>query len=175
MEKAKRYFHIFMNILEIYIPSVAIVVLFTSFILQIFSRYILNAPMIWPYEMAQVSYVCAIMLGTCYAERKQENIMFTVLYDALPPMICKLFDLLSNFMVVLFFAISLPSVMDFYTFFMTRYSTVLKIPLGLVYFPYFPFMLITTVRFARRFIYTLKTPAAKLSAKNNPRNEEELI
>ncbi len=175
MEKAKKYFGTFMDVLEIYIPSVAIISLFVAFILQIFSRYVLNAPLIWPYELAQVSYLVAIMLGTCYAERSYENIMFTVFYDFLPKSLRKVCDLLSYLLIVVFFVISFPSILEFYSFFMTRYSTVLKLPLGIVYLPYFPFVIITTVRFMFRFVKTLRTPAAMLYKESKATDKEELV
>lgn len=173
MGKFRRGWQIFMDILEVYVPSVSIITLFVAFILQIFSRYALRAPMIWPYEVAQVSYVFAIMLGTCYAERHQENIAFTVLYDALGPRMKKLFDLINAFLVVGVLAYSLYSLVGFYSFFMTRYSVVLKLPLGIVYFPYVPFVLITICRFARRFIHALRTPAHILCAGHGVSQSEE--
>lgn len=146
-----------MNVIEIYIPSIAIATLFIAFIIQIFSRYVLRAPLIWPYEAAQLSYVTAILLGTCYTERCSENISFTILYDRLPPWLRKISDLLCYLIIVIVLALSLPSLVSFYSFFMTRFSVVLKIPLGIVYFPYLPFILITIGRFAYRFIHTLRT------------------
>lgn len=164
-----------MDILEVYVPSVSIITLFVAFILQIFSRYALRAPMIWPYEVAQISYVFAIMLGTCYAERQCENIAFTVLYDALGPRFKKLCDMISAAMVVGVLGYSLYSLVDFYAFFMTRYSVVLKVPLGIVYFPYVPFVLITICRFARRFVHTLRTKADVLCAEREASQSEEVV
>ena len=175
MAKARKIWQVFMDIIEVYIPSITIITLFIAFILQIFSRYVLRAPMVWPYEVAQISYVVAIMLGTCYAERAQENICFSILYDAMPPVVRKIFDIIADLMIVAVLGYSLYSLIDFYAFFMTRYSVVLKVPLGIVYFPYVPFVLITICRFARRLIHVLRTPAAELAAKPSEIVNEEVI
>lgn len=162
-----------MDIVEIYIPSISIITLFVAFFMQIFSRYVLNSPMVWPYEVAQISYVIAIMLGTCYAERNKENISFSIVYDAVPPTVQKIFDLISHVMIVGVLGFSLYSLIPFYEFFMTRFSVVLKVPLGIVYFPYVPFVVITICRYLKRLVHIVRTPAAQLAAENAHQESEE--
>ena len=162
-----------MDILEIYIPSISIITLFVAFFMQIFSRYVLNTPMVWPYEVAQISYVIAIMLGTCYADRTQENINFSIVYDAVSPKMQKVFDLVSHAMIVGVLGFSLHSLIPFYEFFMTRYYVVLKVPLGIVYFPYVPFVIITICRYLKRLIHLIRTPAEQLAEENAHSVSEE--
>ena len=72
LEKAKKYFGTFMDVLNIHTIR-SNNKSFCLFILQIF-WYVLNTPLIWPYELAQVSCLVAIMLGTCYAEEAMKTL-----------------------------------------------------------------------------------------------------
>lgn len=69
MDIWKKCFQAVMDFIEIYVPMFWFVLLFVAFILQIISRYIFNNPLVWPYELAQISYIWIITLGCCYAQR----------------------------------------------------------------------------------------------------------
>jgi len=56
-EKLKKIFHVFLDIVEIYIPIVTFSALFIAFILQIVSRYVFRHPLVWPYELSQFGYL----------------------------------------------------------------------------------------------------------------------
>ena len=77
----KKCFQAVMDFIEIYMPMCWFILLFVAFILQIISRYIFNNPLVWPYELAQISYVWIITLGCCYAQRTDDNIVFSVIYE----------------------------------------------------------------------------------------------
>ena len=80
MDVLKKCFQAVMDFIEIYMPMCWFILLFVAFILQIISRYIFNNPLVWPYELAQISYVWIITLGCCYAQRTDDNIVFSVIY-----------------------------------------------------------------------------------------------
>ena len=81
MDVWKKCFQAVMDFIEIYMPMCWFILLFVAFILQIISRYIFNNPLVWPYELAQISYVWIITLGCCYAQRTDDNIVFSVIYE----------------------------------------------------------------------------------------------
>lgn len=144
----KKGFRIFMDVIEIYLPACWFVLLFVAFVLQIVSRYLFNNPLVWPYELAQISYVWIITLGCCYAQRSDDNIVFSIVYETVGEKVQKIFRMLQDILIVGLLGYMIPAVLDFYKFYMTRYSTVFKLPLGFVYFGFFIFQMITICRYA---------------------------
>lgn len=146
MKKARKILDVLMNIVEIWIPSAMMLALFLAFLIQIASRYLFKHPLVWPYELSQLAYLWVITLGCNYAQRTDDNIVFSVVYDLVPEKIKRIFDLISCLLVSGIFAAVLPKVISFYAFYFTRYSTVFKLPLGFVYLGFLIFMLITLGR-----------------------------
>lgn len=147
MKQCKRVIQTVMDVVEIFIPSVMIVTLFVAFLIQVASRYIFKNPLVWPYELSQMAYLWVITLGCNYAQRTDDNIVFSVVYDLAPGTVKKIFTILSDAIICGVFLAVLPKVVSFYEFYFTRYSTVFKLPLGLVYFGFLIFMVISILRY----------------------------
>lgn len=144
------------DVIEIYIPMCWFILLFVAFILQIISRYIFNNPLVWPYELAQISYVWVITLGCCYAQRTDDNIVFSVVYELAGEKIRRLFRFLQDILIVGLLAYLLWPALEFYKFYFTRYSTVFKVPLGFVYLGFLVFQIITIIRYLTDLVRCLK-------------------
>ena len=143
MDIWKKCFQAVMDFIEIYVPMFWFVLLFVAFILQIISRYIFNNPLVWPYELAQISYIWIITLGCCYAQRTDDNIVFSVIYELVGEKARRLLRLLEDILIVgLLVYLVLPA-LEFYRFYFTRYSTVFKVPLGFVYLGFFLFQIMS--------------------------------
>lgn len=147
MKQCKRVIQTVMDAVEIFIPSVMIVTLFVAFLIQVASRYIFKNPLVWPYELSQMAYLWVITLGCNYAQRSDDNIVFSVVYDLVPGTVKKIFTVLSDAIICGVFLAVMPKVISFYEFYFTRYSTVFKLPLGLVYFGFLIFMVISILRY----------------------------
>lgn len=152
----KKIIKIISDIIEIYVPSVMMVLLFVAFILQIVSRYIFRHPLVWPYEFSQMAYLWVITLGCLYAQRTDDNIVFSIVYDVVPDKVKAIFRILSDLLITVVFAAVLPSVISFYQFYFTRYSTVFKFPMGLVYLGFLFLMIITMLRSIRNIIKNVR-------------------
>ena len=100
MDVWKKCFQAVMDFIEIYMPMCWFILLFVAFILQIISRYIFNNPLVWPYELAQISYVWIITLGCCYAQRTDDNIVFSVIYELVGEKVRRLFRFLQDILIV---------------------------------------------------------------------------
>ncbi len=58
--------------------------MFSAVILQVFYRYVLNDPLVWPFELSIYCYVFIIYLGGAMAARKQTHIAFEMLAGIMP-------------------------------------------------------------------------------------------
>ncbi len=166
MKKTRKVLDALMDVVEIWIPSMMMLALFCAFLIQIASRYLFSRPLVWPYELSQLAYLWVITLGCNYAQRTDENIVFSVVYDLIPKTVQKIFDLISSLLVSGIFLIVLPQVISFYEFYFTRYSTVFKLPLGLVYLGFLIFMIITIVRSLCKIVTTVRSFAKKTEGGN---------
>lgn len=140
------------DVVELYIPALAFTVMFLTFVLQIFSRYVLRQPLQWAYEVTVSCYLWLVLLGACYAQRERRHVSFTMLCDrmAVRPRAVTMF--LGNLLMTVAFVYAFVPSVEF-VFFMKRQETSsLKISLDLVYFAYIPFMIIMTVYFVRDMI-----------------------
>jgi C4-dicarboxylate transporter, DctQ subunit len=156
MAQVKKIFHVLLDIIEIYIPIAAFVALFVSFILQIASRYIFRHPLVWPYELSQFGYIWTILLGACYVSRNDEHIVFSIAYESASTKVRKAFDIINYSLTIFFFCIPIPATIQFYKFYMTRYSAVFNFPLGIIYFAFVPFTVISICRSISRLVKCFK-------------------
>ena len=128
------------DIVEVYIPVASFVIMFLVFIAQIFSRYILRAPLAWAYEVTVSCYLWLVVLGACYAQRNRSHVTFTLLTDTLPMRVQAAFIGLGSLLIAVAFIWSFVPSIDFVDFMKAQKTSVLKITLNIVYAPYIPFL-----------------------------------
>lgn len=128
------------DIVEVYIPVASFVIMFLVFIAQIFSRYILRAPLAWAYEVTVSCYLWLVVLGACYAQRNRSHVTFTLLTDKLPMRVQAAFIGLGSLLIAVAFIWSFVPSIDFVDFMKAQKTSVLKITLNIVYAPYIPFL-----------------------------------
>lgn len=158
MEKLKKAFQTLLNVIELYIPMIMFSALFIAFILQIVSRYLFRSPLVWPYELAQIGYVWVILLGAGYCSRTDDHIVFSVVYESAVPLVKRIFDIISDVLIIGLFVLTIPALISFYQFFFTRFSTVFRVPLGVVYFPFAIYTVSCIARSIIRLIKHLRSP-----------------
>lgn len=129
-----------LDLFEIYIPSAAFTIMFLVFLLQIFFRYFLNAPLTWPYEVTIFGFIWTALLGACFARRHAVHVEFTLVYDAMPPRIQLFFRLIANGLILAAFLLALKPSYEQVQFLAFKKSTVLKIPFNIAFAPYVVFV-----------------------------------
>ena len=139
----KKVFNILRDCVELYIPIAALLIMFCTFVFQIFSRYILNNPVPWAYEVTVMCYLWMVVLGACYAYRDRSHVTFTLFYDQFGPRVKAFIGFLGNLLMVIAFAyMFLPSCDMILNQMSKQVTSVFKIGLNIVYFPFIPFMII---------------------------------
>ena len=137
---------ILIDIPEKYVSSVTFSILFIVFVLQIFFRYVLNRPLVWPYEVSIFAFIWTVMLGACYAKRHNVHVVFNLVYDRQKPLVQLIFRMIGNTAIVTAFCIALVPTFRFIRFMRNDRSVDLKIPFDIAYGPYLVFMVIIIVR-----------------------------
>lgn len=129
------------DIIEIYIPVIAFMVMFLTFILQIVMRYIFKYPLTWAYEITVIGFSWTVILGACYAMKHRTHVTFTLIYDSLSKKKAAIIRALGNIIIVIaFIALIVPSY-KYVTFMNFQSTSVFKINLSLVFMPFIYFLI----------------------------------
>ena len=151
---------ILIDIPEKYVSSVTFIILFLVFVLQIFFRYVLNRPLVWPYEVSIFAFIWTVMLGACFAKRHNAHVKFNLVYDRQKPRVQTIFRIIGNTAIFAAFCIGLVPTYSYIRFMRIDRSMALGIPFDIAYGPYLAFMVIIIVRIAidlvndvRRLVY----------------------
>lgn len=122
--------------------------MFMAFIVQIFMRYVLNAPVGWTAEVSTLAWLWGIRWGAALVLREEEEIRFDLIYGAVPPGVRRIFDAITGSTVVVVFTASLPAVYDYVTFMKVERSTYLGLRVDLLFSVYLVFAVAMIVRHA---------------------------
>ena len=142
MDTLKKIRDVLRNIVELYIPIIAFLIMFVVFVIQIAARYIFNNPVPWAYEVTVMGYLWMVVLGACYAYRDRSHVTFTLVYDKLPVKGKAVCAFLGNLlMAIALIAMFVPSC-QMISQMKIQVTSVFKIGLNIVYLPFIPFMII---------------------------------
>ena len=134
------------DIIEIWIPVLALIVLLMSFLIGILFRYLLDNPLIWPYEITMIAFMLITFLGASFALRDREHIEFTLFYQWLSPSNQRrLFQFTRVLIIMIFLLIWYPSY-DFISFMSYKKTTALNIPYPWFYYSFLVFISLIIIR-----------------------------
>ena len=126
--------------------------MFLTFVLQIFSRYIMNEPFGWTLEVCLTLWVWLVFWGNAFVVRHDEHVKFDVIYHAVRPGTRRIFALLGAAAIVIGLGISLYPTWDWIDFLKIKKSAILKIPMRTIFSIYAIFLVSAVVVYAWRFV-----------------------
>ena len=130
------------------ILAALLVAMFVAFILQIVTRYVLNAPLSWTAEFSTLAWLWGILWGAGLVLRDEEEIRFDVIYGLMPGGMKRAADAITGTAVVVIFGWSLPAMVDYVTFMKVEKSAYLGIRFDWLYSVYLVFAVAQIVRHA---------------------------
>lgn len=129
------------DIIEIYIPVTAFIIMFITFILQIVMRYIFKYPLTWAYEVTVIGFSWTVILGACYAMRTRSHVKFTLLYDMLSGKKAAILRSLGNLILIIGFILLIVPSYKYVTFMNFQSTSVFKIKLSWIFAPFVYFLI----------------------------------
>lgn len=145
---AKKVFQVLRNCVELYIPIAALLIMFVTFVFQIFARYVIGKPVPWAYEVTVMCYLWMVVLGSLFTQRERGHVTFTLVYDQFGPKGKAVIAFLGNLlMLIAFVAMFVPSCNMILDQMSKQVTSVFKIGLNIVYFPFIPFNIIMILYF----------------------------
>ena len=132
------------------VAAISFAVMFFAFILQVFSRYVLNAPIAWTLELCSISYVWVVFWTCDILVSERQQIVFDVLYNWFKPGPRRWIAIFNTGCLGLIFLAALPGVLDYILYLGKRRSMLLHVRMDLVYSCFAIFMIAVVVGAAIR-------------------------
>lgn len=136
------------------ISAAMMIALFATFLLQIFSRYVMDEPFGWTLELCLILWVWIVFFGAAFILRSEDHITFDLLYLAVPAGPRRIMALVSAVAVVVALVWSLAPTWDWVSFLKIKKSATLHIPMRDIYIIYPIFIVAVVIAYAWR-IYTI--------------------
>lgn len=106
--------------------------MFCAVTIQIFYRYILGSPLIWPFELSIFCFIYVIYFGAAMAARKGTHIVFDLIYERFSFKVRAVISILSNILIILILLSLIPSSLLYIKFIGNIRSSALGIPWALI-------------------------------------------
>ncbi len=152
IKKINKVILFMLDTIEIYIPTICITITFISFLIQIFTRYVLRDQVEWSYEVTLIGFLWCLILSASNGSRTETHVAFTLFYDKLSNKNKLIIRLIANAVVITTFSLLLYPAWEFVSFMQIKKTSVLKIPINIVYFPFIVFTFLTLVHVLQDFI-----------------------
>ncbi|MCX7028090.1 MAG: TRAP transporter small permease subunit [Spirochaetes bacterium] len=132
----KKLFYIVRDIFEIYVPAVAFLAMFISFILQVFFRYAINMPLTWTQDIIVIGFVWTVLFGACYTMRAGRHVKFTMIYDKLGPKGAAISRFAGDLIIVVAFVILIVPSWKYSIFLYFQKTPVFRVNYTYVFIPF---------------------------------------
>jgi TRAP-type C4-dicarboxylate transport system permease small subunit len=122
--------------------------MFATFIIQIFSRYVLNDPVGWSEEVVITSWLWTVLWGAAFIVGESEEIRFDIIYSNISESIRRVFTIISGITLLFFYIVSLPASYRYVSFMKVERSAYLHIPINWLYSVFIIFLVACICRYA---------------------------
>ena len=138
------------------VAALLLAVMFGAFMLQIVSRYVFNAPIIWTQELCLTTWLWAVFWGAAFTLRDREHVKFDMLYASAGPPVRRVLALVAAIGIAGGFLAALPATWDYISFNQIKSSATLGIRQDIVFSIYAVFAVAIIVRYALRAVALLR-------------------
>ena len=145
-----------------FITATMLAVLFFTFLLQIFSRYILKAPFGWTLELCLILWLWIVFFGCSFAVRDKDHVKFDIFYYATPKKVQLIFSIISAIGVIVIMGYSFLPTIDYIDWMKMRKTTTVKIfnnkiPLSYIFSVYGIFLLSVIIQYIWKLFNLIKS------------------
>jgi TRAP-type C4-dicarboxylate transport system permease small subunit len=123
-----------------------IAMMFVSFLLQIFFRYVLNRPLGWTEEVTVLCWVWVVLWGASFVVADAEEVRFDIVYNAVPTGARRIFTIVASVALVVLMALSLPATWRYVAFMRREHSAYLGMRFDVLYSIYVIFAVVCILR-----------------------------
>jgi len=125
--------------------------MFGAFLVQVFTRYVLNDPVSWSMEVALLAYLWIIFFAGATIVPINDHISFDMIYMGSKPRGQLIMALITSGAILLAFVAAFPANLDFITFMAIDTTWILEIRFDIVFFCFLIFMVAVIIRTFLKF------------------------
>ena len=140
MKTLRKIWTIIEDVAGVYFASVAFVLMFIAFCVQIIFRYILNFQFDWTYECTVIGFMWATAFGACYSSKINDHVSFNLIYEKFGEKGRAIMDILGNLIILAAFLLLVFPTVDYVRFMSIKATPVLKMKFSILYAPFIPFL-----------------------------------
>lgn len=129
------------------VAAAMLAALFLTFMLQIFSRYVMDSPFGWTLELNLMLWVWIVFFGCATIVRERDHVTFDLLYLAFPRGVRRVLALFSALAIAGGLLWSLVPTWDYIDFLKIKRSATLRIPMRTVFSIYAFFLVVVALRY----------------------------
>jgi C4-dicarboxylate transporter DctQ subunit len=122
-------------------------VMFATFIVQIFSRYVLNKPIGWSEEVIVTTWLWTVLWGAALVVGESEEIRFDIIYSNVSEPVRRVFTVITGVALILLYSISIPAAFSYVSFMRVERSAYLQVPMSWLYSVYVIFAAASIARY----------------------------
>jgi TRAP-type C4-dicarboxylate transport system permease small subunit len=122
-------------------------VMFASFILQIFFRYVLNNPIGWSEEVIITMWLWTVLWGAAFILSEKEEIRFDIVYSTLSERARRVCTVITGVVLIFLYGVSLPASYAYVSFMKVERSAYLHVPINWMYSVYVIFAVACIFRY----------------------------
>lgn len=104
-------------------------IMFATFLIQIFSRYVLNNPLGWTEEVIVTTWMWTVLWGAAFILSEAEEIRFDIIYSQISDTTKRVFTVLTGLAAAGLYAVSLPASYNYVSFMKVERSAALHVPI----------------------------------------------
>jgi TRAP-type C4-dicarboxylate transport system permease small subunit len=131
-------------------------IMFTSFLLQIAFRYVLNRPLSWTDEVTVLCWVWVVLWGAAFILSDQDEIRFDIISGQVSERTGRVFTVISSSALVLLFVVSLPASWNYVLFMKREKSAALGMRFDYLYAVYIIFSVACIAKHSRLAWHALR-------------------
>jgi TRAP-type C4-dicarboxylate transport system permease small subunit len=139
------------------VAALLFVVMFAAFLVQVFTRYVLNDPIAWTQEFVLFAYIWIVFWCGAFLLRERDQITFDMLSTALPLRARRILGIVLTALVGIAFLAALPGNLDYISFMAIERTPILRVRYDWHYSIYAVFMVGVIVAAALR-LWRLSRP-----------------
>ena len=136
---------------------VAFAALFGVFMLQVVFRYLLNDPLSWTQEVAEILYVWIVCVGSATIVGEREHVSFSLFYSSVRPPVRRVMAIAGTGFVVVVLLATLYGNYDYIAFTARQKTPTLRLPMSVVFSAFGVFIVLIIINGAIR-LYRLSRP-----------------
>lgn len=138
-----------------YVAVGLLTAMFLSFLLQIFSRYVLVNPLGWTLEACLVTWLWLVFWSCAFIVRERDHVTFNLFYVAMPSPVRRVLALVASAALVAAFLGSLPATVDYVAFMKIESTSLLRIRFDFLFTIYPIFLVAVAVQGITRIAHLL--------------------